>query len=233
MTLVMAVLAGVALLIGLALVQNWRNTLRYKMVVEIETPQGVVSGAAVRELRFDRGSSWFPFGESRGRIKLRGEAVAVDLPDGRVLFALLKGADGDVDYAGQGIATTFRVMDRDVGPKGGPHELWPNVPVIRKPITDPLPMLVTFGDMQDPKSVTRVDPDNLAESFGPGVRLKRIVIERTGDDVTTGIERLLGWLPEQNGALQKIPFAERPPIGTPLPLAANITEGDFAKLTIR
>jgi hypothetical protein len=210
MTLVMAVLAGVALLVGLALVQNWRNTLRYNMVVEVETPQGVVSGAAVREVRYSgtddvlwRLPIWL--GESRPQWRLTGEAVAVDLPNGRVLFVLLKGADGNVDYAGRGIWTTFRVMDRDAGPKGGPHELWPAVPVIREPITYPVPMLVTFGDMQDPKSVTRVDPDNLAASFGPGIRLKRITIEATRGDVTSGIEEKLGWLRAHRGTLKPNP----------------------------
>lgn len=53
------------------------------------------------------------------------------------------------------------------------------------------PLLVTFGDMQDPTSVTRVGPTNLAASFRPGVRLKHIVLEVTDDDVTTGIEQRL------------------------------------------
>jgi hypothetical protein len=53
------------------------------------------------------------------------------------------------------------------------------------------PLLVTFTDMQDPTSVTRVDPANLAASFGTGVRLKRIEVEVTDDDVTTGIGETL------------------------------------------
>jgi hypothetical protein len=39
--------------------------------------------------------------------------------------------------------------------------------------------------------VQRVDPANLAASFGPGIRLKRITVEVTDDDVTTGIEKRL------------------------------------------
>jgi hypothetical protein len=42
--------------------------------------------------------------------------------------------------------------------------------------------------------VQRVDPANLAASFGPGIRLKRITVEVTDDDVTTGIEKRLRWL---------------------------------------
>jgi hypothetical protein len=55
------------------------------------------------------------------------------------------------------------------------------------------PLLVTFGDINDPKSVQRVDPANLAASFGPGIRLKRITVEVTDDDVTSGIEKRLRW----------------------------------------
>jgi hypothetical protein len=55
-------------------------------------------------------------------------------------------------------------------------------------------MLVRFRDLADPTSVERVEADNLAASFGPGVRLKRITVQTTRDAVTTGIQRKLGWL---------------------------------------
>jgi hypothetical protein len=62
-------------------------------------------------------------------------------------------------------------------------------------------MLVTFTDITDPKSVQRVDPANLAASFGPGVKLKRIVVETTSERVTTGIQKRLGWLEGHQGSL--------------------------------
>ena len=55
-------------------------------------------------------------------------------------------------------------------------------------------MLVTFGDLSDPTSVAEVDPDDLAATFGEGVRLKRITVQLTDDPVTTGIEKRLAWL---------------------------------------
>lgn len=170
-----------------------RNRLRYRMTIEVEVPGAIESGSAVREVRYKSGSGWFPFGESRGRTYVKGEAVAVDLPGGRTLFALLSGADGYVDYAGQGISTIFKVMDRDIGPEGGPHELWPSIPSIREPITNPLPLLVTFRDITDPTSIERIEPANLAASFGPGYALHRITIQITDNAVTTGIERRLAW----------------------------------------
>ena len=57
-------------------------------------------------------------------------------------------------------------------------------------------MLVTFADRDDPTSVARVDPDDLAASFGEGVKLRRITVQLTDDPVTSGIEERLGWLTE-------------------------------------
>ena len=57
-----------------------------------------------------------------------------------------------------------------------------------------LPLLVRFRDINDPKTVERVDPNDLAASFGPGVYLKRATVEITRDPVTTGIVKRLSWL---------------------------------------
>ena len=57
-----------------------------------------------------------------------------------------------------------------------------------------LPLLVRFRDINDPRTVERVDANDLAASFGPGVYLKRATIEITRDPVTTGIEKRLAWL---------------------------------------
>ncbi|MDP3550575.1 MAG: hypothetical protein Q8R81_09275, partial [Novosphingobium sp.] len=83
-------LLGLCMALSLAGCGN-KETMRYKMTVEVETPEGLKTGFAVRELEF-RDRSGFPLGESRPQIKLRGEAVAVDLGGGRTLFALLTGA---------------------------------------------------------------------------------------------------------------------------------------------
>jgi hypothetical protein len=57
------------------------------------------------------------------------------------------------------------------------------------------PLLVTFTDINDPKSVLEVKPDNLAASFGVGYSLKSITLEITDEPVTEGkVEGVLGWL---------------------------------------
>lgn len=54
-----------------------------------------------------------------------------------------------------------------------------------------LPMLVRFHDINDPKTVERVDPNNLAATFGEGVNLVSTTIEITDEPITTGIEKVL------------------------------------------
>ena len=54
-------------------------------------------------------------------------------------------------------------------------------------------MLVTFGDINDPKSVERIDP--------AAIGVRRIIVEVTDEPVTTGIEKRLGWLGSHRGSL--------------------------------
>jgi hypothetical protein len=47
-----------------------------------------------------------------------------------------------------------------------------------------LPELVRFRDINDPHTLMRVSPYDLAASFGPGVKLKRVILQLTDDPVT-------------------------------------------------
>ena len=89
------------------------------------------------------------------------------------------------------------------------------------------PKLVYFRDIADPTSVEEVDPDNLAASFGPSVRLKRITVLVTNDDVTTGIEKRLGWLSEYPE-----PSLDPKHGPTDYSVAATTHHGDFRQKTI-
>lgn len=137
--------------------------------------------------------------------KLRGEAVAVDLPGGRTLFALLRGSGADPAMYQAGLiwrgvrdGGTASAALPDVGTPG--TSLMTVREIIKRervkvelPVVD-YPMLVTFADVADPRSVAAVDSGNLAASFGSGVQLKRIVVEVTDEPVTMGIEKRLKWL---------------------------------------
>ncbi len=173
-----------------------QETFRYRLTVEVETPDGLRSGSSVIEVVVrETGDDGLTLPEARGiRARLRGEVVAVELPDSRVLFALLR-SQNNVDaakwwpYAAvdtrqfegeySGIRRTRLMKEQQAGG---------DLPF------DNRPMLVTFADLDDPTSVARVDPDDLAASFGEGVTLRRITVQLTDDPVTSGIEERLGWL---------------------------------------
>lgn len=189
------------------------NTLRYKMTVEVDTPQGVKRGHAVREVTYRLPAGVPMFGEDRGGAAVDGEAVAVRLPDGAILYALLTGADGDADYAQKVPALVFSKIwnaaygrqqfdERTKNYERQPgdtdqfedlHRLKP-VEVIwpPSPAADPiLPMLARFRDPTNPTSIERVNPDELSKAFGKGVELKRILVEITDEKVTVGVTDML------------------------------------------
>ena len=172
---------------------------RYRLTVEVETPEGVKTGSSVIEVQQSVGRTTMGGFNQRIFYKTRGEAVAVDLPDGRTLYALLR-SGGDVEWA----VRVIPFLSPDAGDDNplddvlllkGKKELprkWSAVGPLNN--ASAYPMMVTFGDEADPTSVVQVDPDDLAATFGEGVKLKRITAELTDDPVTTGIEARLGWM---------------------------------------
>jgi hypothetical protein len=187
---------------------------RYRLTVEVETPQGLKTGSSVIEVNTHYNGKGFPGPEAGGTAKsARGEAVAVDIAPGQTLFALLTSGGGDNGWP-------FSVMrhmvapisfedSASVGHSAPKNEAMllarimalkgvnPIPRTLKRPgdeIVDNYPQLVHFRDVRDPKSVAAVDPAHLDAAFGPGVRLKRITVQVTGDPVTRGIEGRLGWL---------------------------------------
>lgn len=228
-------LALAALLLpGCAFAEDKAPDYRYRLTVEVETPEGLKTGSSVIEVRqtLVRAGS-VPANQAVER-RVRGEAAAVDLPGGKTLFALLR-SDNDPDWASRvyvllapqenkpfedALDDVLEIKGERTLPRTWPADLW-------IPERSAYPMLVTFGDPADPTSVAKVDPDDLAASFGEGVSLKRITVELTDDAVTAGIEERLGWLPDVRGALVHLPLSEYPPTGTPLPLYNTLTEMNF------
>ena len=171
------------------------ESYRFRMTVEVDTPEGLRTGAAVYEVTAGNRTALLPDMADRHK-SLRGEAVAVDLPGGRTLFALLKTDNAfrtdlghismaalDPAYNNDWVESADRISSGD----GivSPAEVEP----------EDYPILVTFGDMRNPSTVQRVDAADLAKAFGDGVNLTRVMVETTRDPITTGIGRRLKWLP--------------------------------------
>ncbi|MVA97003.1 hypothetical protein GN330_07050 [Nitratireductor sp. CAU 1489] len=168
--------------------KNWE--WRQKLVLEVETPTGVVSGGSVVAVEAGTSPKWAP-GAGAGGLgsRMHGEASFVEVAPGRYLFALLGGGDWERE-----VALTLFFPE----PAPSPLERAERLETMREIRVLPrerYPLLVTFTDLADPTTVRRVDPDDLAATFGPGVALKRVTLEITEEAVTEGeVEKVLGWL---------------------------------------
>jgi hypothetical protein len=194
--------AGVLLLGGCGLV-NSNYTYRYRITVEVDTLEGLKTGFAVHEAIV--GKSNVDLGELSAKrgMRTRGEAVAVDLPGGQTLFALMPNSRLtqsvlDPEWKNDWVESAMRITSGNT-PKG-PLPMTPGKP---GPVglETGYPMLVAFTDISDPASVMLVDPADLAASFGAGVRLKRITVQITDDPVTSRIVKRLEWLKSHRGSL--------------------------------
>ena len=197
--------------------------VRYRLMAMVETPEGLRSGSSVIEVTWAMSRTSPPLGGSGYTVK--GEAAAVDLPDGQTLFVLLRSAE-DVDWAAwvikriptagmieqakptpsdraARIASEKRYLDL-VRADRGAHAVWRLEPPHNLPGLS-IPYFVRFRDLSDPKSVEQVDPDDLAKSFGPRVWLKSLTVQVTDAPVTTGIAKRLGWLNTHAGSLLQYP----------------------------
>ena len=182
---------------------------RYRLTVEVKTPLGLRTGSSVIEVDTDvAGARTIP---SPGAVshRIRGEAVAVDLPGGRTLFALLRSGN-DADWASRVMAMLAPDPSDDAEDRFQARfdnllelegeialpRMWPPTGHLKE--RSAYPMLVTFSDIAEPTSVAEVDPDDLAATFGEGYALRRITVELTDAPVTTGIEERLGWLADKS-----------------------------------
>jgi hypothetical protein len=181
-----ALLAVLCFLSACGETHSWRE----KTIIEIETPNGTVTGGSVAEVTVH----WFgsleqAFSASAVSAGKRGEAGVLELAPGKYLFALTL----DPEAAR---AETMFALPQD--PNG--KSVTARLETLRETRTVPAelyPRLVTFADVSDPKSVKLVDPSNLAAAFGPGFALKSVKLEVTDDNVTEGpVGMLLSWLAE-------------------------------------
>lgn len=171
-----------------------RYSWRQKLTVTVETPAGEVSASSVSQVSWAK--HWIQTDGMGWDYDLTGEAVVVEVAPGRHLFALLKGA-GTTEYMGSVAAASIAGRESRVIDGALFDEVRDKRDRAAGVITVPdyqYPLLVTFGDIADPASVKLVEPEHLAASFRPGVRLKSVTLEVTNETVTEGaVEGALPW----------------------------------------
>jgi hypothetical protein len=176
-----------------------RPAHKYRLTVEVETPEGRKSASSVVAVHPDRSYT------RRGQTRTLGDAIFVDLGEGKNLVALMAHVDGnlvldDMNYvalrayaAASGKRVPFSEMSRMTG----------SVPVKGALI----PVLVTFSDPSAPGTARVVAGDDAETVLGKGYRLQGISAEvvpngywpldfggALGEPVTRGIRAKLPWL---------------------------------------
>jgi hypothetical protein len=176
-----------------------RPAHKYRLTVEVETPEGRKSASGVVAVHPDRSYV------RRGQTRTLGDAVFVDLGNGKNLVALLAHIDktvvlDDINYvalraytAAQAKRVSFNEMSRLTG---------------MVPVKDALiPVLVSFADSASPGTARQVAPEDAAAVLGKGYRVQGISAEvvpngywpldfggALGEPVTRGIQAKLPWL---------------------------------------
>jgi hypothetical protein len=178
-------------LVGLAgyfsLLPDYTN--RFRLTIEVETPDGIKSGSSVIETTFWESGNWGPV-EARGvRSKAKGQAVFVDLGNGRNLVAILGfGPNGTDESKIFGLTRAALAPGRDVG--------WKEEYKLKGRgmlPADYLPALITFPNLNDPATAILVYSDDLKAVFGSGYAFHQAIIETTNEPLNRDIGKRLPW----------------------------------------
>jgi hypothetical protein len=214
-----AAIAVVVVLVGFIAysVMYPTTSYRFRITLDVDTPQGPRSGSSVMEVRIRRYPAWMTLGNNTGGASLTGEAVFVDLGSGadgrpRNVIALLalgpRGEDPNLNWLPDKVFEPLWAQKfRQPGFRGSSLEL-PKLPAGTKAELrgDLIPTLATFSDLSDPNTLRVVKPDDFEQAFGAGVRLNDVTMEivtvgpwplsmtgLSGEPVTRGIAKRLPW----------------------------------------
>jgi hypothetical protein len=176
-----------------------RPAHKYRLTLEVETPEGRKSASGVLAVHPDRSYT------RRGQTRTLGDAIFVDLGQGKNLVALLAHVDNklvldDMNYV------AFRAYMSAAGKRVPFSEMSRLTGIV--PVKGALiPVLVTFADPATPGSARVVAPDDAEAALGKGYRLQGISAEAVpngywpldfggalGEPVTRGILAKLPWL---------------------------------------
>jgi hypothetical protein len=154
------------------------HTWNYRITVEIDTPEGIKAGSVVRQVQAKRN---IPIGNS-GSIIYRtiGEALVVDLGEQRILLEL-------PDYQVFLSAFPSKAMN--------PIEYYNSLELGKKVSLNVNKVsFINFYNINMPDSIRTVSSEDFEMKFGPGIKIKNIMIEITGDPVSWGqVRHYLRW----------------------------------------
>ena len=183
------VLATIALLFAAYKLNYPTYDWHQKLTLEVQTPDGVKSGSTVNYVALKK--VWTPSFLGHDRVyEFSGEALALDLAPGKVLFVLLSGIDRPPQ---QGMAVSvFKDLIPEEKDSSGYYifEAYRRISKVKETRIVPrknYPLFLTFADLNDPRTFSIVDPDNLEATFGPGFSVKQMTLGITREKLTYGV----------------------------------------------
>jgi hypothetical protein len=205
----------VILAIGYLWLSFYDVHVRYRLTVEVQDGDQIKTGSSVIDASYNIEPNWSWSGPDTHFSSFVGYAPTVDLGKKGLLFLTFEdtprtpdnirarnkqffcamadmwclpfaayGKPGTgINTAGEKRKTALDELLRQSGPR--------DVPL------DVLPRFGRFLDINDPLLLVPVSPYDLAASFGPGVELKRVILQLTDDRVTSPPENWPQWLKEK------------------------------------
>lgn len=186
-----ALILSIMTAIVIAVIIAWKvsfptYSFRYKITINVETPDGLKTGNAVREISIAPSLNLTP--EMGATKKISGEAVIIDLGQKGILFGLLSSDSYNEVFEAFPIkgATTPEGLKFYESLKPG----------TKATITKNIPRFVRFSNLSEPKSVEKVDPHDMSASLGEGFRLKELTVEIVDEPILWQVKNYLPWIAE-------------------------------------
>jgi len=168
------------------------GTYRYKITVNVQTPDGIKSGSAIREVTdSETNIKLLDLPDVGSAPRIKGEAVVIDLGEKGKLFGLIT---YDSYYE------LFRAFPFDTGCCESTVEgikFYNDLEVGQKAELENKkywPQFVMFEDLSDPMSVKAVNKENISEQLGGGYSIQNIMIDVTDEQIRWGISKVLPWI---------------------------------------
>jgi len=186
--------------------------VRYRLTVEVQDGDQVRAGSSVIEVLYNIEPTWSPSHFNSFPTPV-GYAPTVDLGEKGMLFLTFSDATRTPAQRAERNKEVLCLFD-DIGclpfaayrKPGGGADFSQKKAALRELLRQSgarevpyiaLPELVRFVDTNEEHRSVTLSPDDLAASFGPGVELKRVVLQLTEDPVTQLPEVWPQWLKEK------------------------------------
>ncbi|MDH5723791.1 MAG: hypothetical protein OEY94_10795 [Alphaproteobacteria bacterium] len=175
-------------------------TINYKVTVEIETPEGIKSGYAVRQISNRVPLVQFP--DVGNPASIRGEAVVVDLGErGKVFYLLPQQSwqNGLYQAFPTKGASTKEGIEYYKKLKIGDKAEWLKTPI----------SFVYFSNLEDPTSLKAFNYGQIGDVLEEGYKVKSITVEITDEPITNRIEPFIKRFGYRSGMFDRTRFQRR------------------------